>query len=53
MDWKMEWNSELQVHVTDAAGAAQSRLNYLVYIQACYLTAESLWASAHCHVSIS
>ena len=33
---KMEWNSECtQLHVT---GAAQSRSNYLVYLQGCYFT---------------
>ena len=43
MEWKMEWNSEhAQLQVTHAAGTAQARMNYLVYIQACYLTAEAL-----------
>ena len=46
MEWKREWNSEhTQLHVTRVTGAAQSRLNYLVYLQACYLTAEPLCAS--------
>ena len=43
MEWKMEWNSErTQLQVTRVTGAAKSRLNYLVYLQACYLTAEAL-----------
>ena len=43
MEWKMEWNSECtQLQVTCVTVAAQSRLNYLVYLQACYLTAEAL-----------
>ena len=43
MEWKMEWNSErTQLQVTRVTGTAQSRLNYLVYLQACYLTAEAL-----------
>ena len=46
MEWKMEWNSErTQLQVTHVTVAAQSRLNYPVYLQACYLTAEALWAS--------
>ena len=32
MEWKMEWNSEhTQLQLTRVTGAAQSRLNYLVY----------------------
>ena len=32
MEWKMEWNSErAQLELTRVTGAAQSRLNYLVY----------------------
>ena len=43
MEWKMEWNSEhTQLQLTRVTGAAQSRLNYLVYLQGCYLTAEAL-----------
>ena len=43
MEWKMEWNSEhTQLQVTHVTDTAQSRLNYLVYLQACYLTAEAL-----------
>ena len=43
MEWKMDWNSECtQLQVTRVTGAAQSRPNYLVYLQACYLTAEAL-----------
>ena len=43
MEWKMEWNSEhAQLQLTRVTGAAQSRLNYLVYLQGCYLTAEGL-----------
>ena len=43
MEWKMEWNSErTQLQVTRVTGAAQSRLNYLVNLQACYLTAKAL-----------
>ena len=43
MEWKMEWNSECtQLRVTCVTGTAQSRLNYLMYLQACYLTAEAL-----------
>ena len=39
----MEWNSErTQLQVTCVAVAAQSWLNYLVHLQACYLTAEVL-----------
>ena len=33
VEWKMEWNSEhTQLQLTRVTGAAQSRLNYLVYI---------------------
>ena len=43
MEWKMEWNSEhTQLQLTRVTGAAKSRLNYLVYLQAYYLTAEAL-----------
>ena len=48
MEWndnngKMEWNSEhTQLQVTRVTAAAQSRLSYLVYLQACYLTIEAL-----------
>ena len=32
MEWKKEWNSEhTQLQLTRVTGAAQSRLNYLVY----------------------
>ena len=57
MEWKMEWNSEhTQLQLTRVTGAAQSRLNYLVYLQDCYLTAEALMSNygiVHCHASIS
>ena len=34
MEWKMEWNSEhTQLQLTRVTGAAQPRLNYLVYLQ--------------------
>ena len=48
MEYGMEWwNGECsqlqsQLQLTRVAGTAQSRLNYLVYLQACYLTAEAL-----------
>ena len=43
MEWKMKWNSErTQLQVSHVTGAAQSRLNYLVYLQACYLNTEAL-----------
>ena len=43
MEWKMEWDSEhTQLQLTRVTGAAQSRLNYLVYLKGCYLTAEAL-----------
>ena len=43
LEWKMESNSECtQLQLTHVTGTAQSRLNYLVYLQACYLTAEAL-----------
>ena len=43
MEWKMEWNSErTQLQVTRVTIAAQSWLNYLVYLHACYLTTEAL-----------
>ena len=43
MEWKMEWNSEhIKLQLTRVTGATQSRLNYLVYLQGCYLTAEAL-----------
>ena len=33
MEWKMEWNGEhTQLQLTRVTGAAQSRLNYLVYL---------------------
>ena len=33
MEWKMEWNSEhTQFQLSHVTGAAQSRLNYLVYL---------------------
>ena len=33
MEWKMEWNSEhTQLQLTRVTGAAQFRLNYLVYL---------------------
>ena len=36
MEWKMEWNSErTQLQVTRVTVTAQSRLSYLVYLQAC------------------
>ena len=43
MEWKMECNSEhTQLQLTRVTGAAQSRLNYLVYLYGCYLTAGAL-----------
>ena len=50
MEWKMEWNSEhTQLQVTCVTVAAQSRLNHLVYLQACYLTTEALYKQVrHC-----
>ena len=45
MEWKMEWNSEhTQLQLTCETGTAQSRLNCLVYLQGCYLTAKALQA---------
>ena len=33
IEWKMEWNSEhTQLQLARVSGAAQSRLNYLVYL---------------------
>ena len=47
MEWndgmEKEWNSEhTRLQLTRVTGTAQSKLNYLVYLQGCYLTAEAL-----------
>ena len=48
MEWKMDdrtvnihsCSEHTQLQLTGVTGAAQSRLNYLVYLQGCYLTTE-------------
>ena len=47
--WNGTVNIHMQLQVTRVTGAAQSRLNYLVYLKAYYLTAEAFSASIqHC-----
>ena len=45
MEWKMKLIEHTQLQLTCVTGAAQSRLNYLVYLSGCYLTVEGLWAT--------
>ena len=57
MEWKMEWNREhTQLQLTCVTGAAQSRLNYVVYflgLLSHHRSFISNYNTAHRHASIS
>ena len=53
MEWKMEWNSEhTQLQLTRVTGAAQSRLNYLVYLYKAVISLQKVYEQVqHCPLS--